>query len=101
MEIFKICLEYWNKLVRIFFFKKKIFNLLNFKKANDLYYETPYPSQPQPLLGSTSESPPRRKLYERVLSKLRSVLIKKMPKPEEVTCEFISFFFIYFQLFRS
>jgi exportin-1 len=68
LEIFKICLEYWNKL------------------ASDLYHEVPYSSFTlflNPLLPPIPTSS-RRNLYSPILSKVRDVLIKKMPKPEEV-----------------
>lgn len=87
-EVFKICLEYWNKLV------------------SGLYNEYPYTSSTGSLaepeksgglfLGSsllsinsssTSTLPPstgRRALYSEVLSNLRLVMIERMVKPEEV-----------------
>ncbi|EFA79631.1 exportin 1 [Heterostelium album PN500] len=55
IEIFKICLEYWNFL------------------SSNLYTETPF------LNG-----PPRLNLYKPILSKVRVVLISRMAKPEEV-----------------
>jgi len=71
LEIFKICLEYWNKL------------------ANDLYNEAPLQVQPafsSLILGGTSSSSSsmRRGLYASVLSKVRIALIGRMPRPEEV-----------------
>jgi exportin-1 len=54
VEIFKICLEYWNSL------------------AADLYKESPY--------GAGS----RRQFYAKVLSKVRYIMISRMAKPEEV-----------------
>jgi len=56
-EIFKICLEYWNKL------------------ASDLYHE------PTGMDGNRSL---RKNFYAPVLSKARHALIRRMPKPEEV-----------------
>ncbi len=81
-EIFKICLEYWNTL------------------ASDLYHEQ-LPSDPfsktftnpwglntnnaSPLLlGNKQELPSRKEIYSQILSKVRVVMIKKMPRPEEV-----------------
>jgi len=65
VEIFKICLEYWNAL------------------SSDLYRESPFAA---PLLGSTSavHIPPRRQLYLEVLSKVRQIMVARMAKPEEV-----------------
>lgn len=56
VELFKICLEYWNSL------------------ASDLYKENPY--------GNTSGS--RRQFYSSILSKVRNIMISRMAKPEEV-----------------
>lgn len=52
-EIFKICLEYWNSLV------------------SDLYRESPFVATVNPLfIGKSIELPPRRILYNPVLSKV-------------------------------
>ncbi|CAH0555182.1 unnamed protein product [Brassicogethes aeneus] len=61
VEIFKICLEYWNAL------------------ASELYREVPY-SGAQPLFFTGS----RRALYQEVLNKVRYIMISRMAKPEEV-----------------
>eukprot|EP01114_Cavostelium_apophysatum_P018091 TRINITY_DN5522_c0_g1_i1.p1 TRINITY_DN5522_c0_g1~~TRINITY_DN5522_c0_g1_i1.p1 ORF type:complete len:1069 (+),score=345.41 TRINITY_DN5522_c0_g1_i1:320-3526(+) len=68
VEIFKICLEYWNKL------------------ASDLYHETSlvYPTNQSLMLGSAQPTSPRRQLYALTLSKVRVALIRNMPRPEEV-----------------
>ncbi|KAJ8308017.1 hypothetical protein KUTeg_012891 [Tegillarca granosa] len=69
VEIFKICLEYWNSL------------------AADLYRETPFSATSSPLLIGKphhSELPARRQLYNPVLSRVRRVMISRMAKPEEV-----------------
>ncbi|XP_066917047.1 exportin-1-like [Clytia hemisphaerica] len=66
MEIFKICLEYWNAL------------------ATDLYRESPF-AAPMQLLGSPNTNvPPRRQIYLPVLSKVRFIMVARMAKPEEV-----------------
>ena len=54
VEIFKICLEYWNSL------------------AADLYRESPFSGSSSPLLlGKThNEMPVRRQLYNPVLSRV-------------------------------
>ncbi|XP_059485052.1 exportin-1 [Neocloeon triangulifer] len=68
VEIFKICLEYWNSL------------------SADLYRESPYPTQSSPLfLGKINSTlPPRRQFYSPVLTKIRYIMISRMAKPEEV-----------------
>ncbi|KAL5009061.1 hypothetical protein ScPMuIL_014642 [Solemya velum] len=69
VEIFKICLEYWNTL------------------AADLYRENPFSTSGSPLLLSkphNNELPVRRQLYNPVLSRVRRVMISRMAKPEEV-----------------
>lgn len=60
VEIFKICLEYWN-----------IF-------AADLYHEYPISSR------DSNFAPYRRYLFKTVLTKLRYIIIGRMAKPEEV-----------------
>lgn len=70
VEIFKICLEYWNAL------------------AADLYRENPFTGvSATPLIlprGPNSVVPLRRQLYQPVLTKLRYIMIGRMAKPEEV-----------------
>lgn len=79
-EIFKICLEYWAKLVA------------------DLYDEMqkfPMGEMNNPLLnlslggsgvfgGAGAASSGRRAIYTEVLSNLRLVMVERMAKPEEV-----------------
>jgi exportin-1 len=67
IEIFKICLEYWNSL------------------ASDLYRESPF-AAPMQILGSPSSMtvPPRRQIYLPVLNKIRYIMVSRMAKPEEV-----------------
>lgn len=69
-EIFKICLEYWNAL------------------AADLYRENPF-TPANPLLiqigrPNNQDMPPRRLMYNPILTKVRRVMISRMAKPEEV-----------------
>ena len=55
-EIFKICLEYWNSLV------------------SDLYRESPFVATVNPLfIGKSIELPPRRILYNPILSKVNHI----------------------------
>ncbi|XP_047132277.1 exportin-1 isoform X2 [Hydra vulgaris] len=67
MEIFKICLEYWNSI------------------SSELYRESPF-SAPIPHLGSPSAAgmTPRRIIYMPILSKIRYIMVSRMAKPEEV-----------------
>lgn len=58
VEIFKICLEYWNNL------------------SAELYREAPYTG---PIYFTS-----RRGLYNEVLNKVRYIMISRMAKPEEV-----------------
>ncbi|XP_014218596.1 exportin-1 [Copidosoma floridanum] len=66
IEIFKICLEYWNQL------------------AADLYKEHPFVSNSPIFMTKTVNVPPRRKFYSQVLTKVRYIMISRMAKPEEV-----------------
>lgn len=67
VEIFKICLEYWNAL------------------AADLYRENPFTNQtPLFLSKPISQMPPRRQFYCDVMTKVRYIMISRMAKPEEV-----------------
>lgn len=68
-EIFKICLEYWIKLI------------------SDLYHENPFGSvgtHPLSFGGVVPGSQWRRIFYNPILSQLRLVMINRMVKPEEV-----------------
>ncbi|OAD61468.1 Exportin-1 [Eufriesea mexicana] len=65
VEIFKICLEYWNAL------------------AMDLYKISPFVSTPF-FMAKNLTVPPRRLLYCPVLTKVRYIMISRMAKPEEV-----------------
>ncbi|EDW88521.1 exportin-1 [Drosophila yakuba] len=64
VEVFKICLEYWNSLVE------------------DLYNSEFF----HPTLESTKRQQvyPRRRFYAPILSKVRFIMISRMAKPEEV-----------------
>ncbi|KAI5808999.1 CRM1 C terminal-domain-containing protein [Peziza echinospora] len=79
-EIFKICLEYWNKLVQELYEEQQqlpitdISPLLNMGISNG---------------GGVSSSmlaqyPLRKHMYSEVLSNLRQVMIERMVRPEEV-----------------
>lgn len=74
VEIFKIALEYWNSL------------------AADLYRDCPFSggrgsgfvNMPGVLLTGSEQFKNRRVIYNRVLSRLRLIMIGRMAKPEEV-----------------
>nr|NVI73602.1 embargoed [Cucujiformia] len=63
VEIFKICLEYWNSL------------------ASELYIEVPVEGF---TLSMSTLRGTRRNLYHEVLKKVRYIMISRMAKPEEV-----------------
>lgn len=65
VEVFKICLEYWNGL------------------AAELYRENPFGI---PVFNTklNSSGGPRRQFYSIVLTKVRYIMISRMAKPEEV-----------------
>ena len=66
VEIFRICLEYWNIL------------------AADLYRETPLNYITPIFIGMRNDLSTRRNTYQLILSKVRRIMISKMAKPEEV-----------------
>lgn len=68
VEIFKVCLEYWNGL------------------ASELYRESPFTGPSVVFMTSKSNSgiPPRRQFYCDVMTKVRYIMISRMAKPEEV-----------------
>lgn len=73
-EVFKICLEYWTKL------------------ASELYDETqsmPFASDPLMMTATSANGfksgiQSRKLKYDEIMSPLRTVMIEKMLKPEEV-----------------
>ena len=71
VEVFKICLDYWNWL------------------CLELFRESPFEQSTHSIVDSLKrfnriEESPRRKLYADVLSDLRVLMISRMAKPEEV-----------------
>ncbi|KAK2708809.1 hypothetical protein QYM36_014432 [Artemia franciscana] len=67
IEIFKICLEYWNSL------------------AAELYRENPYSVPNQVIFTSRNIEPSGRRLfYSPILSRVRFIMISRMARPEEV-----------------
>jgi len=72
-EIFKICLEYWSKLVA------ELYEELQSLPMADLVG-----MQLGAATGMTLGVPLRKNIYAEVLSNLRLVVVEKMVKPEEV-----------------
>ncbi|XP_043591428.1 exportin-1 [Bombus pyrosoma] len=66
VEIFKICLEYWNAL------------------AMDLYKASPFAPQTPLFMAKNMTVPSRRLFFCPVLTKVRYIMISRMAKPEEV-----------------
>ncbi|CAK5072993.1 unnamed protein product [Meloidogyne enterolobii] len=70
VEVFKICLDYWNWLTM------------------ELFRESPFEQSEHPLMDTlrryNRNESPRRKIYAEVLSDLRVLMISRMAKPEEV-----------------
>lgn len=72
-EIFKICLEYWSKLVA------ELYEELQSLPMADLVG-----MQLGAATGMTLGVPLRKNIYAEILSNLRLVVVEKMVKPEEV-----------------
>jgi exportin-1 len=68
VEVFKVCLEFWNAL------------------AGELYRESPSTNYIHSNLAfnTPQEVPPRRRFYIKVLPEIRKIMIGRMAKPEEV-----------------
>ncbi|CAF1524233.1 unnamed protein product [Adineta ricciae] len=65
IEIFKICLEYWNIL------------------SAELYRDVPFQRTASSYLGRSGDNT-RQQLYAAILSKVRRIMISRMARPEEV-----------------
>lgn len=77
-DIFKICLEYWSRLVTDLYTEMQNTPLSDANNLHGLLLGASGPGMGMNEAGS------RRKLYVDVLSNLRLVMIEKMVKPEEV-----------------
>ena len=73
-EVFKICLEYWSKLV------SELYEELQSLPMAELVG-----LQVGASAGLTIGIPLRKTIYAEVLSNLRLVMVEKMVKPEEVS----------------
>ncbi|OQU98187.1 Importin-beta domain-containing protein [Cladophialophora immunda] len=82
-EIFKICLEYWNKLVQELYEEMQqlpiteLNPLVNMGVSGLANGGAPHPS-------TLANYPLRKHKYSQVLSSLRQVMVEKMVRPEEV-----------------
>ncbi|EHY60774.1 Exportin-1 [Exophiala dermatitidis] len=82
-EIFKICLEYWNKLVQELYEEMQqlpmtdLNPLINMGVSGLANGGAPHPS-------TLANYPLRKHKYAQVLSSLRQVMVEKMVRPEEV-----------------
>lgn len=82
-EVFKICLEYWAKLVA------ELYDELQSMPNSEAPLLNLLPRSPSALLpsstsSSTSSNLLRKNTYAETLSNLRVVMIERMVKPEEV-----------------
>ena len=76
-EVFKICLEYWNILASDLYHTECQFQ----PPTQSALVLSPIPPHAQTALSPTAS--PRRQLYSPVLSRLRSLLVSRMAKPDE------------------
>ncbi|XP_017473193.1 PREDICTED: exportin-1 [Rhagoletis zephyria] len=72
VEVFKICLEYWNNLVE---------DLYN---SETFVGNTAHLTQTDAVSLAKRNAFPRRRFYANILSKVRYIMISRMAKPEEV-----------------
>ncbi|XP_014099423.1 exportin-1 [Bactrocera oleae] len=72
VEVFKICMEYWNNLV------EDLYNSETFVGA------TTHITQTDAVSLAKRNVFPRRRFYGNILSKVRYIMISRMAKPEEV-----------------
>lgn len=70
VEVFKICLEYWNSLV------EDLYTSESFGGGSNVHMSQ--------TLARRNAAFPRRRFYAEILSKVRYIMISRMAKPEEV-----------------
>lgn len=80
-EIFKICLDYWLKLVQELYEEMQ---QLPVTDANPLSAIAGAPTGTAPYQSALAAYPLRKNTYNEILSNLRLVMIEKMVRPEEV-----------------
>lgn len=80
-EIFKICLDYWLKLVQELYEEMQS---LPMSEANPLLAMGTLTSNGAPNPALLNNYPLRKHKYKEILSNLRIVMIEKMVRPEEV-----------------
>ncbi|TKA83469.1 hypothetical protein B0A55_00554 [Friedmanniomyces simplex] len=81
-EIFKVCLEYWTKLVCELYDEMQGLPITDINPLVSLGVGGMNGGAPHP--AALSNYPLRKHKYTDVLSNLRQVMIEKMPRPEEV-----------------
>ncbi|OLL22893.1 Exportin-1 [Neolecta irregularis DAH-3] len=82
-EIFKICLEYWSKLVCELYEEVQALPVTDINPMFNLSLSGSF-SNGLPTAGVQDNPNLRKYIYAEVLSRLRLVMIEKMVKPEEV-----------------
>jgi exportin-1 len=89
-EIFKICLEYWLKLVNSLYHEGPVNSMLNSSNPFAILGK----DNPLMMNGDSMAkdfNTPRRALYSSIMSDLRLIMINSMVKPEEVCLKYISY----------
>ena len=84
-EIFKICLEYWAKLVADLYDEMQKFPMGGDLASNPLLNLSLAGGSAGFGGGGGNGQQGRRKIYTEVLSNLRLVMVERMAKPEEVS----------------
>lgn len=80
-EIFKICLEYWTKLVSELYDEMQALPITDVNPLLNMGITTNGGARDPALLANY---PLRKHKYQEILSNLRTVMIEKMVRPEEV-----------------
>lgn len=83
-EIFKICLEYWSKLVAELYEEIQQLPITDMNPLLSLNLSASLASSGATPASMYANIPLRKHIYSEVLSNLRVVMVEKMVKPEEV-----------------
>ncbi|KAF8458891.1 CRM1 C terminal-domain-containing protein [Terfezia claveryi] len=83
-EIFKICLEYWNKLVQELYEEQQALPITDISPLLTMGLNMGTNNGGALTSQMLSQYPLRKHLYSEVLSNLRQVMIERMVRPEEV-----------------
>jgi exportin-1 len=78
-EVFKVCLEYWSKLVM------ELYNEMQLSSVSSSVLNLSNSQGSLSGSGIGSNSALRKQMYAEVLRQLRVVMIERMVKPEEVS----------------